>query len=43
MLNIVLSNHFKKDLKMISRCGYSLDLLNDVVDKLARDLKRSYL
>ncbi len=36
MLNIVLSNHFKKDLKMVSKRGYDLDLLNSVVDKLAK-------
>ena len=36
MLNVVLSNHFNKDLKMISKRGCNLDLLEDVVDKLAR-------
>ena len=36
MLEIVLSNHFKKDLKMAKKRGYDLDLLNDVVEKLAR-------
>ncbi|HCW23387.1 MAG TPA: type II toxin-antitoxin system mRNA interferase toxin, RelE/StbE family [Lachnospiraceae bacterium] len=36
MLDIVLSNHFKKDLKLISKRGYNLDLLDDVVNKLAR-------
>ena len=36
MLEIVLSNHFKKDLKLISKRGYNLDLLNDVVERLAR-------
>ena len=36
MLEIVLSSHFKKDLKMAQKRGYNLDLLNDVVEKLAR-------
>lgn len=36
MLEIVLSNRFKKDLKMAKKRGYNLDLLNDVVEKLAR-------
>ena len=36
MLEIVLSNRFKKDLKLISKRGYNLDLLNDVVERLAR-------
>ena len=36
MLEIVLSNHFKKDLKMAKKRGYDLDLLNDVVERLAR-------
>ena len=36
MLEIVLSNRFKKDLKMAQKRGYNLDLLNDVVEKLAR-------
>lgn len=35
MLEIVLSNQFKKDLKLIAKRGYNLDLLNDVVDKIA--------
>ena len=35
MLEIVLSNRFKKDLKMAKKRGYNLDLLNDVVEKLA--------
>lgn len=35
MLEIVLSNQFKKDLKQITKRGYNLDLLNDVVDKIA--------
>ena len=36
MLEIVLSNRFKKDLKMSKKRGYNLDLLNDIVEKLAR-------
>ena len=36
MLEIVLSNRFMKDLKMTKKRGYNLDLLNDVVEKLAR-------
>lgn len=36
MLEVVLSNHFKKDLKLISKRGYNLDLLDDVVEKLTR-------
>lgn len=36
MLEIVLSNRFKKDLKLAKKRGYNLDLLNDVVDMLAR-------
>ena len=36
MLGIVLSNRFKKDLKMAKKRGYNLDLLNDIVEKLAR-------
>lgn len=35
MLEVVLSTRFKKDLKTASRRGYNLELLNDVVDKLA--------
>ena len=36
MLEIVLSNHFKKDLKLAQKRGYNLNLLNEVIDKLAR-------
>ena len=35
MLDIVLSNRFKKDLKLAKKRGYDLQLLNEVVDKLA--------
>ena len=36
MLKIVLSNRFKKDLKLAARRGYNLDLLDQVVETLAR-------
>lgn len=35
MLEVVLSTRFKKDLKTASKRGYNLELLNNVVDKLA--------
>lgn len=35
MLNIVLSNRFKKDLKAIAKRSYNLDLLEEVVNTLA--------
>lgn len=35
MLDIVLSNQFKKDLKLMSKRGANLDLLDYVVNKLA--------
>ena len=35
MLDIVLSNAFKKDLKLTAKRGYNLDLLNTVIEKLA--------
>lgn len=34
-LEVVLSNHFKKDLKLAKRRGYNLELLNEVVETLA--------
>ena len=34
MLELVLSNRFKKDLKTIMRIGYNLDLMEEVVDTL---------
>ena len=37
MLDIVLSNQFKKDLKLASKRGYDLELLNEVVEKLASE------
>lgn len=35
MLEIVLSNQFKRDLKLAAKRGYDLDLLDSVVTKLA--------
>ena len=35
MLDIVSSNRFKKDLKLAIKRGYNIELLNDVVNKLA--------
>ncbi len=35
MLEIVLSSRFRKDLKTASKRGYNLNLLNEVVNKLA--------
>lgn len=35
MLEVVLSNQFKRDLKIASKRGYDLDLLDSVVTKLA--------
>ena len=37
MLDVILSNHFKKDLKVISKRGYDLELLNRIVDELAAE------
>lgn len=37
MLDVVLSNQFKKDLKLASKRGYDLNLLNNVVEKLANE------
>ena len=39
MFDIVLSNQFKKDLKLIVKRGYKLEKLNKVVDKLASNIK----
>ena len=36
MYEIVLSNRFKKDLKLAAKRGYNLNLLEDVVNTLAR-------
>ena len=38
MLEVVLSNRFKKDLKLAARRGLPLDELNTVVDRLAAGL-----
>lgn len=35
MLDIILSNHFKKDLKAAVRRGYDISLLNQVIEKLS--------
>lgn len=35
MLEVVLSNQFKRDLKLAEKRGYDLDLLDSVVTKLA--------
>ena len=35
MLDIILSNRFKRDLKMLKKRGLDLELLNAVVDTLA--------
>lgn len=34
MLDVVLANKFKKDLKTIAKRGYDLDLLDEIVTKL---------
>ena len=39
MLEIVLSNRFKKDLKLAAKRGYNLERLNDVVNLLASQKK----
>ncbi|MCI8934927.1 MAG: type II toxin-antitoxin system YafQ family toxin [Clostridiaceae bacterium] len=36
MLEIILSNRFKKDLKLAARRGYNFNLLDEIVNKLAR-------
>lgn len=36
MLDIVLSNQFRKDLKLVTKRGYNLQLLNQIVDTLAQ-------
>lgn len=38
MLEIVLSNRFRKDLKLAKKRAYNLELLNDIVDKLAAQI-----
>lgn len=39
MINIVLSNRFRKDLKLAKKRGLNLAILEDVVNKLARQEK----
>ena len=39
MLDAVLSNRFKKDLKTVAKRGYNLELLDMVVDKLANQVQ----
>lgn len=54
MLDIVFSNRFKRDLKLMAKRGLDLSLLDDVVEKLAKgepldprnndhDLKGNYI
>ncbi len=38
MLDIVSSNRFKKDLKLAIRRGYKIELLEDVVNKIANGM-----
>jgi mRNA interferase YafQ len=35
MLDVVLSNRFKRDLKLAAKRGYDLGLLDEIVEKLA--------
>ncbi len=37
MLKVVASNRFKKDLKLAAKRDLDLELLNDVVERLARE------
>ena len=39
MLEVVLSNKFKKDLKLAKKRGCNIELLQEVVDTLAREQK----
>lgn len=39
MLDIILSNQFKKDLKLARKRGYCLELLEEIVEQLARQEK----
>jgi len=36
MLEIMLSNRFRRDLKLAARRGYDFELLKEIVDRLAR-------
>ncbi|MBP3625506.1 MAG: type II toxin-antitoxin system YafQ family toxin [Peptococcaceae bacterium] len=38
MLNIVMSNHFKRDLKLARKRGLDISLLNEVVMQLASEI-----
>lgn len=42
MLKIVSSNRFKKDLKLAIRRGYNIELLEEVVNKLASGSSLEY-
>ena len=37
MLKIIPSNRFKRDLKLLAKRRYNLDLLDEIVEKLARE------
>ena len=37
MLDVILSNRFKKDLKTLKKRGYDLDLLDAIVNQLAAE------
>lgn len=39
MLKIILSNQFKKDLRLAAKRGYKLELLEKVVDKISNNIK----
>jgi mRNA interferase YafQ len=39
MLKIILSNQFKKDLRLAAKRGYKLELLEKVVDKIGNNIK----
>lgn len=36
MLEIVMSNRFRRDLRLAARRGYNFELLDEIVNKLAR-------
>lgn len=38
MLNIVMSNHFKRDLKLARKRGLDISLLDEVVMQLASEI-----
>lgn len=39
MLEIVPSNHFKKDLKLAKKRGYKIDHLREIINTLAQEQK----